>query len=533
MAYNFFENKYAFHSNEYLENKLSSMANQYTIATNIFNTYAHLIFRNNIQTDELYQIIKYLPDSSDIQKDYIRKQLHKYILSLYTDIKENINVRQVHFHLPDGRSFLRMHRPDKYGDPLFDFRPAVKEANLKLVEVEGFEEGRIYNAYRFVFPIVFNNEHFGSVEISVSMNAIIDYMKEISQSEYCFIIKQLVVSDKVFEDEQANYEQSILSQWFLHDKAINHDYCTNTIASILETINSNNTNLANIENSNKFATAVVKNNTTYTALFLPVKNTADRNVAYLFSIADDPLYRQFRINFMSKMLLTFIGTLSFVLLLFFLFSRNQMIKNQTLKLEEQIEKKSDALNISHKKEQRDVIFFNIIKAINKKILCDTPLDEILKFCINRFMILPSCIFSVISVNLEEEYLFFSDACDRFETDKTKVCDTIFKLVKNCNHYSDEQPVIINDLSKIHELTDYVDVFNEHQVKTIVFLPLIEEMSSKKLGHVIFFTARTKCFDDNECQLFSELSQSISFAISFSQTKKVATGFPEISGNKQV
>ncbi|MCU7957835.1 MAG: GAF domain-containing protein, partial [gamma proteobacterium symbiont of Bathyaustriella thionipta] len=236
----------------------------------------------------------------------------------------------------------------------------------------------------------------------------------------------------------------------------------------------------------------------------------------------DPLFKQFKVNFVSKILLTLISTFSFVLLLFFMFSRNKIITSKTLQLEEQIEKKSAALNISQKNEQRDIIFFNIIKAINKKVLCNTPLDEVLKFCVNRFMILPSCTFSVISVDLEEEYLFFSDACDRFESAKTEVCDMIFKLVKNSNHYSDSKPVIINDLSDIQELAGYIDVFEENQVRTIVFLPLIEEMSKKIFGHVIFFSARTECFDENERQLFSELAQSISFAINFNQMKNVAT-----------
>ncbi|NOQ79352.1 MAG: hypothetical protein GQ546_08120 [Gammaproteobacteria bacterium] len=521
IAYNLFEKKYTDRSNEYLENKLISMENQYAIASNTYDTYAQLIFRNNIQTDELYRIIKYLPHSSETQKKYIRNELYQYILSLYKDLKENIYVRQIHFHLPDGRSFLRMHRPDKYGDQLFDIRPTIKEANLKLIQVKGFEEGRIFNSYRFVFPIIFNDEHFGSVEISVSMNAIIGYMKAMSQSEYCFIIKKIIVSDHMFEDEKVNYEQSILSPWYLHDKVINDDFCTNQLAPLLEIIKRNESNLEKIENSNKFATSIVKNKTIYTALFLPIKNTANRNVAYLFSVNNDPLYKQFRINFITKILLSLITTFSFIFLLFFLFSRNQMIKNKNLKLEEQIKSESKALNISHKKEQRDIIFFNIIKAINKKILCNTPLDDILKFCVNRFMILPSCTFSVISLNLKEEYIFFSDACDKFETDKIKICDTIFKLVKNANNYSHEQPVIITNLSKINELAGYVDVFEEHQVRTIVFLPLIEEGTLKKFGHAIFFSARTDCFDESEYQLFSELAQSISFAISFNQIKNVA------------
>ena len=428
LAYYFFDNAYYSLTNKYLENKLANMQNHYALAGKTFNNYSKLIFHNVIQTKELHQIIKYLPNSSDAQKDYIRKQLYQYFLPYYKDLKKNNNIRQVHFHLPDGRSFLRMHRPNKYGDSLFDIRPAIKKANTKLVETRGFEEGRMYNGYRFVFPVIFNNEHYGSVELSVSMNAIINYMMEISQAEYCFIIKKLLVSDKLIDDQQNNYEQSILSQWYLTDKAVNHDYCTTTIASALEAVKSNN-NVLKINNSAAFGTSISKNRRVYTAVFLPIKNTAGRNVAYLFSIENDLIFKQFKLDLIIKIALTFISTLSILLLIFFLLSRNKIIKERNLKLEEKIEKNTKALKIFHKNEQRDILFFNIITEINKKILCNTPVDEVLKYCVNRFMILPSCVFSVVSVNLKEEYLFFSDACDRFKTNKTKICDKIFQLVK--------------------------------------------------------------------------------------------------------
>ncbi len=522
LAYFLLENKYSSRTNEYLESKLVGMENHYALAVDTFDTYAQLIFHNAIQTEELYQIIKYLPNSSEAQKEYIRKQLYEHVLPLYKNLKENYYVRQVHFHLPDGRSFLRMHRPDKYGDFLFDIRPAVKEANVRLIDVKGFEEGRIFNSYRFVFPMIFKDEHYGSIEISVTMDAITDYMKNISQSEYCFMIKKLLVSDTVFDDEKVNYEQSILSQWYLHDKMINHDYCTKVIASVLETIKSNNSHLSKINNSSAFSAAINDNRSIYTATFLPVKNTSDIKVAYLFSVENDPVFGQFKIDFITKMLLTLISTLSLFSLIYFLFYRNKMITNKNIKLEENIEKKSDALQTLHKNEQRDILFFNIITSINKKIMCNTPIDEILKYCVNRFMILPTCTFSVISVNLEEEYLFFSDACGRFDTDKTKICDKIFQLVKNCNNYSNKEPVIINDLSKIQELAGVEEIFAEHQVRSIIIVPIVAEASWKKFGHVILFSARTECFDENERQLFQELSNSISFAISFNQTEDTTT-----------
>lgn len=100
------------------------------------------------------------------EKDILREQLYNKLAKTYNQMKD-YNYRQFHFHLPNTESFLRLHRPDKYGDLLYDVRESVKIANRDEIFVSGFEEGRIFNGFRHVYPITYNNTHVGSVEISV------------------------------------------------------------------------------------------------------------------------------------------------------------------------------------------------------------------------------------------------------------------------------------------------------------------------------------------------------------------------------
>ena len=140
---------------------------------------SQITFKNTIMQADVLNILRQVEGADQQQFEQLHDQLYLLLIDEYRNLQQVANVRQLHFHLPDGRSFLRMHRPNKYGDPLFDVRHSVQKANQKKVTIQGFEEGRIFNGYRFVYPILDNGRHLGSVEISVSMAALIDSLKDV------------------------------------------------------------------------------------------------------------------------------------------------------------------------------------------------------------------------------------------------------------------------------------------------------------------------------------------------------------------
>lgn len=58
--------------------------------------------------------------------DEKRKTLYRLFKKRYEFLKEG-GVLQLHFHLPSGKSFLRFHVSQQYGDDLLTIRPTVKE----------------------------------------------------------------------------------------------------------------------------------------------------------------------------------------------------------------------------------------------------------------------------------------------------------------------------------------------------------------------------------------------------------------------
>ena len=91
---------------------------------------------------------------------------------------ENEYLGIMHFHLPDGTTFLRVHKPDFFGDDLKDIRPMINAVNLNHEPLSGFEVGRYGPFYRIVQPIFSdNNTYVGALEFGISAYQIIDILE--------------------------------------------------------------------------------------------------------------------------------------------------------------------------------------------------------------------------------------------------------------------------------------------------------------------------------------------------------------------
>ncbi len=95
--------------------------------------------------------------------------------------------RQFQFVFPDSTSFLRVHSPARYGDDLYGARYSIRTINEYERIEKGFEEGRTFNGYRYVYPLTYNDQHIGAVEISISLSAVTNVLSELHNNDYCFI----------------------------------------------------------------------------------------------------------------------------------------------------------------------------------------------------------------------------------------------------------------------------------------------------------------------------------------------------------
>jgi methyl-accepting chemotaxis protein len=86
----------------------------------------------------------------------------------FPTMKADYQVRQFQFHLPPATSFLRVHKPEKFGDDLSGFRKTVVQANTTSQPVKGLEIGVAGLGVRGVVPIAVDGRHLGTVELGMS-----------------------------------------------------------------------------------------------------------------------------------------------------------------------------------------------------------------------------------------------------------------------------------------------------------------------------------------------------------------------------
>ena len=85
--------------------------------------------------------------------------------------RQGIAVEQFQFHLPPATSFLRVNRPERFGDDLSGFRATVVAANRERRPVRGLEGGVTGLGFRGVEPVVLAGQHLGTVEFGLSLGA--------------------------------------------------------------------------------------------------------------------------------------------------------------------------------------------------------------------------------------------------------------------------------------------------------------------------------------------------------------------------
>lgn len=97
-----------------------------------------------------------------------RSELTSLLVPSFQLAKKEYGVRQFQFHTPPATSFLRVHKPTKYGDDLSSFRKTVIKTNNTKNPVGGIEKGVAGLGVRGMVPVFNNGQHLGSLELGMS-----------------------------------------------------------------------------------------------------------------------------------------------------------------------------------------------------------------------------------------------------------------------------------------------------------------------------------------------------------------------------
>ncbi|MBD3840758.1 MAG: hypothetical protein IE909_02525 [Campylobacterales bacterium] len=211
IVYRFFDAKYSNDIEINKQNIQSQTVVEYNSILNSNKKIADLIFNSIINKPH---IVKMFEENN-------REALFNTLASEYQQLKLQYNIRQIHFHTKDNHSFLRMHRPDRFGDSLVGVRTTVEYVNKYLKPYHGYEEGKTFNGFRHIYPL-FNqqNQHVGSVEVSFDIYSFLEsYLNIFNAKRVNFLLSSKNANEKLSKDELLNYTPSPI-EGFYFDNAI-------------------------------------------------------------------------------------------------------------------------------------------------------------------------------------------------------------------------------------------------------------------------------------------------------------------------
>ncbi|MGC9519304.1 MAG: diguanylate cyclase [Desulfuromonadaceae bacterium] len=309
--------------NAHLELSRASQEAAIQSANNTYKLLADTIFSEIINTDKVLSLLRDVKHSHGEEQNIKRGLLYRELAPVYTRLREK-HLRQLHFHFPDGRSLLRMHAPDKSGDSLVGIRTSVEIANSELREVHSYESGRILHGFRHVYPIIYNNEHLGSVEISTSFFHLLEEFQDLetaNKTSLQFILYKPELWHKLFPELHPFYQPATLHPNYVSERAdLISGQCRENISTLplIEEIKDKLLQQYNLQNilaqKQSCSVTVNYNYTTYSVIFHSIENTIGEHAAYLVGITPEPLIAGLHANALLRFsLFAFLLTAFYIL----------------------------------------------------------------------------------------------------------------------------------------------------------------------------------------------------------------------------
>ncbi|NOR57421.1 MAG: diguanylate cyclase [Sulfurimonas sp.] len=172
---------------------------------------------NNILMDE---------DIIDAFENYDRKELLSITAPIYKKLSdENPYLKIMHFHTDDTKSFLRLHKPKKFGDDLSSIRHMINRVNETKKKVIAMEAGRYGVYYRLALPISnHKGQHLGVFEFGININYILDTFNQNYDFKSILLLKKNIFNI-IYENNKNITYNSYSNDYYSIESDINH-ICT-------------------------------------------------------------------------------------------------------------------------------------------------------------------------------------------------------------------------------------------------------------------------------------------------------------------
>jgi signal transduction histidine kinase len=479
--FSYFTYEYNKSINYYLEDLSKQYEQQYNITYNDFYKLSQNTFYGIINKPEIYDLVKHAHKKDEKTQAFYRQVLYDKLLSDYNRLLD-FKFNQMHFHFSDNISFLRMHKPDKFGDDLNNLRFSVAEVNKTLKPLDGYEIGKLVDGFRFIYPLFDESLfHVGSVELSVESDFFDKNFEHNFGSDAHFLVKKSSAEGKMLPEIIKKYNVS-----FENDKYI---YFENSDTELLHYTDSEFYSLdekklisSKMENGEKIS-FYKKYKGKYLAIyFLPIPDIeGNKNSAYMVLYKHSDLIEQVNYNYYKMIFILVLFTLLFILYMKYRYKQMLEDKNNEYILFQQT--KMVALgemiqNISHQWRQPLSVISMSASGLKLKKQCGILEDK--EFYDNLDGILRNTVY--LSQTIEDFRNYFDESLEK----------TNFNLKNTLTHCIDmfKEELNVNDIVVIENIDD-IELYTYEQKLKQVLINLLKNAKDFTKEGVIIINANEK------------------------------------------
>jgi PAS domain S-box-containing protein len=302
----------------HLQEDLWMFQTLYNSSIESYKLISELFFNHIINRKDVMDIIEKGMSSKGETQQQFRKQLYDLLKPLYEKIFTK-DITVMHFHTQKNISFLKFHKPDKFGE-LLTSRLSIEKANRERKNVFGFEVCKIKPGLRNVYPLFKENHHLGSVEFSTSVNKIRDTISRLEPSGfYQFVLDRQKILKSISKKRLRQFTESSIHK----DLLVFHSSISKSSIHSPDVIEQVNARLKKVphfyeklEKNEKRSFAVSSGTEMWCVSIIEVKNISGQKIGYALSYHQDKLISEIFESYVIQLIMStllFFGTLFFTL----------------------------------------------------------------------------------------------------------------------------------------------------------------------------------------------------------------------------
>jgi diguanylate cyclase (GGDEF)-like protein len=274
-----------------LQENQNTLATHYNILLESQKHISYAIYKSILRnTDAIELLEKSYGASQEIQAQN-RAKLYEELKEQYETAKKQ-GILQLQFVFKNNISFLRVHKPSKFGDDLSEVRKDFKKVSETKKTVRAFTQGRTSHGFRNTFPI-FNrsNKYIGALEISFTSDSFQWYLNNISHIHSHFLINKDIFNTNAWSrnDLILHYKNSSENK--------NYMLNLNNIHTKEKCIDENRKKLLayeafiakKIKEGDMFGIVLKWKDKIQVVSFLPIKDIDDKSIAWIVSYKNSPI----------------------------------------------------------------------------------------------------------------------------------------------------------------------------------------------------------------------------------------------------